>query len=130
MCKWWAPQLAYDAIHQCLLMHGHGGYDRGPMEQRLRDVLGFQIGDGTAQIMKTIIARSHRPRRGAGLSATRPVDHRRPPRAVLRPAALASSVTPNVNAAPHEARRRTRRPAARGRGRRALEFRACARCAA
>lgn len=58
MCKWWAPKLAYDVIHQCLLMHGHGGYDRGPMEQRLRDVLGFQIGDGTAQIMKTIIARA------------------------------------------------------------------------
>ncbi len=38
-------------------MFGHGGYDRGVMEQRLRDVLGFQIGDGTAQIMKTIIAR-------------------------------------------------------------------------
>ena len=58
MCKWWAPRLAYDAIHECLLMFGHGGYDRGPMEQRLRDVLGFQIGDGTAQIMKTIIART------------------------------------------------------------------------
>ncbi len=58
MCKWWAPKLAYDVVHQCLLMFGHGGYDRGPMEQRLRDVLGFQIGDGTAQIMKTIIARS------------------------------------------------------------------------
>ena len=58
MCKWWAPQLAYDCIHQCLLMFGHGGYDRGPMEQRLRDVLGFQIGDGTAQIMKTVVART------------------------------------------------------------------------
>lgn len=57
MCKWWAPKLAYDVVHQCLLMHGHGGYDRGLMEQRLRDVLGFQIGDGTAQIMKIIIAR-------------------------------------------------------------------------
>ncbi|MGT2433316.1 cyclohexanecarboxyl-CoA dehydrogenase [Cupriavidus basilensis] len=59
MCKWWAPKLAYDVVHQCLLSFGHGGYDRGPMEQRLRDVLGFQIGDGTAQIMKTIIARTH-----------------------------------------------------------------------
>jgi cyclohexanecarboxyl-CoA dehydrogenase len=58
MCKWWAPKLAYDTIHQCLLSFGHGGYDRGVMEQRLRDVLGFQLGDGTAQIMKTIIARS------------------------------------------------------------------------
>ena len=58
MCKWWAPKLAYDVVHQCLLMFGHGGYDRGVMEQRLRDVLGFQIGDGTAQIMKTIVART------------------------------------------------------------------------
>jgi cyclohexanecarboxyl-CoA dehydrogenase len=58
MCKWWAPKLAYETVHQCLLMFGHGGYDRGLMEQRLRDVLGFQIGDGTAQIMKTIIART------------------------------------------------------------------------
>ena len=58
MCKWWAPKLSYDVIHQCLLMFGHGGYYRGVMEQRLRDVLGFQIGDGTAQIMKTIIART------------------------------------------------------------------------
>ncbi|MCL4747029.1 MAG: cyclohexanecarboxyl-CoA dehydrogenase [Burkholderiaceae bacterium] len=59
MCKWWAPKLAYDTVHQCLLMHGHSAYDRGPMEQRLRDLLGFQIGDGTAQIMKTIIAREY-----------------------------------------------------------------------
>jgi cyclohexanecarboxyl-CoA dehydrogenase len=58
MCKWWAPKLAYEAIHQCLLCFGHGGYDHGLMEQRLRDVLGFQIGDGTAQIMKTVIARA------------------------------------------------------------------------
>ncbi|KND54900.1 Acyl-CoA dehydrogenase, short-chain specific [Candidatus Paraburkholderia kirkii] len=57
MCKWWGPKLAYDAVHQWLLSFGHGGYDRGPMEQRLRDVLS-QIGDGTAQIMKTIIART------------------------------------------------------------------------
>ncbi|MBB5372265.1 cyclohexanecarboxyl-CoA dehydrogenase [Acidocella aromatica] len=63
MCKWWGPKLAYDVIHQCLLCFGHGGYDRGVMEQRLRDVLGFQIGDGTAQIMKTIIARAHAGRK-------------------------------------------------------------------
>ena len=63
MCKWWAPKLAYDVVHQCLLTFGHGGYDRGVMEQRLRDVLGFQIGDGTAQIMKIIIARNRAGRR-------------------------------------------------------------------
>jgi cyclohexanecarboxyl-CoA dehydrogenase len=58
MCKWWAPKVAYDAVYQCLLSHGHGGYSRDfPFEQRLRDVLGLQIGDGTAQIMKMIISR-------------------------------------------------------------------------
>ena len=67
MCKWWAPKLAYECVHQCLLMHGHGGYDRGLMEQRLRDVLGFQIGDGTAQIMKTIIARTRAGRAAVGV---------------------------------------------------------------
>ncbi|MEH6496407.1 MAG: acyl-CoA dehydrogenase family protein [Pseudomonas marincola] len=58
MCKWWAPKLSFDIVHQCLLMHGHGGYGQDyPFEQRLRDVLGLQIGDGTAQIMKMVIAR-------------------------------------------------------------------------
>jgi cyclohexanecarboxyl-CoA dehydrogenase len=58
MCKWWAPKLAFEVVHTCLLLHGHAGYSRElPFEQRLRDVLGLQIGDGTAQIMKLIIAR-------------------------------------------------------------------------
>ncbi|MBI3991815.1 MAG: acyl-CoA dehydrogenase family protein [Candidatus Lambdaproteobacteria bacterium] len=58
MCKWWPPKLAFDVIKDCLLLHGHGGYsDDFPHQQRLRDVLGLQIGDGTAQIMKLIVAR-------------------------------------------------------------------------
>jgi len=58
MCKWWGPKLAFDIVQQCLLLHGHGGYGRDyPFEQRLRDLLGLQIGDGTAQIMKMVIAR-------------------------------------------------------------------------
>ena len=58
MCKWWAPKLAFEVVHSCLLMHGHSGWSVDlPFEQRLRDVLGLQIGDGTAQIMKLIIAR-------------------------------------------------------------------------
>ena len=41
----------------CLLINGHGAYSTEmPYEQRLRDVLGLQIGDGTAQIMKLVIA--------------------------------------------------------------------------
>ena len=58
MCKWWAPKVAFEVIQQCLLLHGQFGYRTElPIEQRLRDVLGLQIGDGTAQIMKLIIAR-------------------------------------------------------------------------
>lgn len=45
-------------LHQCLLLHGHYGYSQElPVEQRLRDVLGWEIGDGTGQIQKLIIAR-------------------------------------------------------------------------
>lgn len=58
MAKWWAPKLAFDIVHHCLIAHGHSGYSTElPFEQRLRDVLGLQIGDGTANIMKMIIAR-------------------------------------------------------------------------
>lgn len=58
MSKWWAPKTAYDVINTCLLLHGQYGYRTElPIEQRLRDVLGLQIGDGTAQIMKLVIAR-------------------------------------------------------------------------
>jgi cyclohexanecarboxyl-CoA dehydrogenase len=58
MAKWFAPKTSVDIIHQCLLTHGHYGYTRDlPHEQRLRDVIGLEIGDGTAQIMKLVIAR-------------------------------------------------------------------------
>jgi cyclohexanecarboxyl-CoA dehydrogenase len=58
MCKWLAPKTAVDVIHQCLLTHGHYGWSLDlPHQQRLRDVMGLEIGDGTAQIMKLIISR-------------------------------------------------------------------------
>jgi cyclohexanecarboxyl-CoA dehydrogenase len=58
MVKWWAPRLSVEVIHQCLLLHGHYGYtDELPFEQRLRDVIGLEIGDGTAEVMKIIVAR-------------------------------------------------------------------------
>ncbi len=58
MCKWWVPKIAFQTIHRCLLTHGHAGYTMDlPHQQRLRDVLGLQIGDGTEQIQKMIIAR-------------------------------------------------------------------------
>ncbi|NBC97202.1 MAG: cyclohexanecarboxyl-CoA dehydrogenase, partial [Deinococcus-Thermus bacterium] len=67
MSKWWPPLLAYEAIHACLLIHGHSGYsDALPFQQRLRDVLGLQIGDGTAHVMKNIVARERAGREATG----------------------------------------------------------------
>jgi cyclohexanecarboxyl-CoA dehydrogenase len=58
MCKWMGPKTAFDTIHQCLLTFGHYGWSKDlPHQQRLRDVMGLEIGDGTAQVMKLIIAR-------------------------------------------------------------------------
>ena len=63
MNKWWGPKLAFDVVKQCLLAHGHTGWGEDlPFAQRLRDVLGLQIGDGTAQIMKNIIAKEYLPK--------------------------------------------------------------------
>jgi cyclohexanecarboxyl-CoA dehydrogenase len=59
MAKFWAPKLSSEVIHQCLLIFGHLGYSTdSPLGQRLRDVIGLEIGDGTAQVSKLVIARS------------------------------------------------------------------------
>ena len=58
MCKWYVPKVSCEIIHQCLLTHGHYGYTTDlPFHQRHVDVMGLQIGDGTAQIQKLVIAR-------------------------------------------------------------------------
>jgi cyclohexanecarboxyl-CoA dehydrogenase len=58
MCKWMGPKTAFDTIHQCLLTFGHYGWSKDlPHQQRLRDVMGLEIGDGTAAVMKLVIAR-------------------------------------------------------------------------
>jgi carbon monoxide dehydrogenase subunit G len=58
MCKWWAPRLAVQAINDCIVLHGHVGWSMEmPLQQTLLDVSGLQIGDGTPQIQKLVIAR-------------------------------------------------------------------------
>jgi cyclohexanecarboxyl-CoA dehydrogenase len=58
MSKWYGPAVATQAVHDCLLLHGHYGYATdSSFEQRLRDVLAVEIADGTAQIQKIVIAR-------------------------------------------------------------------------
>lgn len=58
MAKWWAPKIAMEIAHQSLLTFGHAGWSTdNPQGQRMRDVLGLQIGDGTAQIAKLVVSR-------------------------------------------------------------------------
>lgn len=58
MAKWWAPAQAVQAAHQALLTFGHAGYcEELPLAQRLRDLVGLEIGDGTAQVAKLVVAR-------------------------------------------------------------------------
>ncbi|QKY71653.1 cyclohexanecarboxyl-CoA dehydrogenase [Lentibacillus sp. CBA3610] len=56
--KWLGPKCSQEAIHECLLLNGHYAYTKEmPLEQRLRDVIGLEIGDGTAQANQMVIAK-------------------------------------------------------------------------
>ncbi|MGE0484998.1 MAG: acyl-CoA dehydrogenase family protein [Gammaproteobacteria bacterium] len=58
MAKYLAPKAATEAIRACIVLNGWMGYDNSlPHAQRLRDVLGLEIGDGTPEIMKGVVAR-------------------------------------------------------------------------
>ncbi|MFC1532680.1 acyl-CoA dehydrogenase family protein [Thermodesulfobacteriota bacterium] len=58
MAKWYTAECTTLAIHDMLIIFGYKGYSEEiPIEQRLRDIIGTKIGDGTAEIMKLIIAR-------------------------------------------------------------------------
>ena len=58
MLKWWAPEVAFDAIKDAIILHGHVGWsDEMPLQAMLRDVSAYFIGDGTPQIQKMIIGR-------------------------------------------------------------------------
>jgi cyclohexanecarboxyl-CoA dehydrogenase len=58
MVKWWAPLVSVEAAHQALLTSGHAGYSSELAHgQRLRDIIGLELGDGTAQIAQLVVAR-------------------------------------------------------------------------
>jgi cyclohexanecarboxyl-CoA dehydrogenase len=58
MAKWYGARSVARCIHEILLLLGWRGYSEAlSVEQRLRDAIGLQIGDGTEEIMKLIIAR-------------------------------------------------------------------------
>ena len=65
MVKWWAPQVAQEALRECIGFNGHGAYSTElPFYQLLTDVTAFQLADGTAQIQKLIISRAYIGREG------------------------------------------------------------------
>ncbi len=58
MVKSIAPRAAFNAIHNCILTFGHLACNMGsPHQQRMRDVMGLEVGEGTENIMKMIVAR-------------------------------------------------------------------------
>ncbi len=58
MVKAYGIREAFQALHTCVTLSGWPGYSSDlPHEQRMRDVMGLEIGDGTQEIMKMIIAR-------------------------------------------------------------------------
>lgn len=58
MVKWYGPQMAVRAIHECVILHGHYGWSEElPLQQLMRDVSSMEIADGTPQIQKLVIAR-------------------------------------------------------------------------
>jgi cyclohexanecarboxyl-CoA dehydrogenase len=58
MAKWYAPKVAAEAAHEAVLLHGNLGWTtEAPFIQRMLDIMSCEIGDGTAQIQKAVIAR-------------------------------------------------------------------------
>lgn len=59
MVKWYATEVSIEALRTCIVAHGHTGYSEElPLQAMLRDVSGLEIGEGTPQIQKLVIARS------------------------------------------------------------------------
>ena len=47
MCKWWSTEVTFRTIYNALLLCGHRGYSSEyPLEQRLRDIIGYELIDG------------------------------------------------------------------------------------
>jgi cyclohexanecarboxyl-CoA dehydrogenase len=58
MAKWYIPRTCMQILNDCMVIRGHLGYSEAlPIGQRMRDVSGWQIGDGPPQIQKLFICR-------------------------------------------------------------------------
>ena len=58
MIKSHGIRRAFEALHTCILLTGWPAYGSElPHERRLRDVMGMELGDGSAEVMKMVVAR-------------------------------------------------------------------------
>lgn len=58
MIKWHGIREAFETLHTCILLSGWPAYGSElPHERRLRDVMGLELGDGSPEIMKMVVAR-------------------------------------------------------------------------
>jgi cyclohexanecarboxyl-CoA dehydrogenase len=58
MAKSICPTIGIEACNNAMLTLGHVGYSSDyPVEQRLRDALGFQFADGTADMQRVVLVR-------------------------------------------------------------------------
>jgi len=58
MAKYFLPRASMKAIWDCVLLHGYLGYsEEYPLMRRMVDSIAWQIGDGTREIMDTILVR-------------------------------------------------------------------------
>jgi len=58
MVKWWVPKVAIDTVRECVVLNGHSAFtEELPFQALVRDLSGFELADGTAQIQKMVIAR-------------------------------------------------------------------------
>lgn len=56
MCKWWGTEVAFRIISDATGIYGQRGYStQYPLEQRLRDIIGYEIAEATPQILKLTI---------------------------------------------------------------------------
>lgn len=67
MVKWFATDVSLETIRHCIVAHGHTGYSEElPLQAMLRDIAGLEIGEGTPQIQKLVIARALLGREAVG----------------------------------------------------------------
>jgi cyclohexanecarboxyl-CoA dehydrogenase len=58
MAKAWVPRKMTDVCRECLILQGHAGYTfESPIQLRMRDILGAELGEGPANTQRLLMSR-------------------------------------------------------------------------